>query len=108
MLDATTVVDLAHDHEEGDRSHEFDHRQSPHGDSASSITEPEEHDRGCGQDNHDLRGVILSRDAHSQIENRRRERERMEQEQCDERDCDYYGPYYDQPHGSAPLKEGII
>jgi hypothetical protein len=35
MLDATTVVDLALNCDDEARGHDHDHRQSPHGDSAS-------------------------------------------------------------------------
>jgi hypothetical protein len=38
MLDATSMIDLVHGREDRDRGHELDHQQSPHGDSASSIT----------------------------------------------------------------------
>jgi hypothetical protein len=44
-LDATTVVDLTLDCDDEARGHEPDHRQSPHRDSASSLTPPEEHGR---------------------------------------------------------------
>jgi hypothetical protein len=98
MLDAATVVDPVHDREDRDRGHELDHRQRPHGDPASSTTPPEEHDRGCGWDNRDLRDISRDRDARDRIKNRCREREHVEQEQCNERDYDYCGPYYDQPH----------
>jgi molybdopterin-guanine dinucleotide biosynthesis protein len=69
MLDVATIADPVHDQEDGDRGHEDDHRQSPHGDSASSITPLEEHVRGRGRDNRDLRDVIHDRDACGQIEN---------------------------------------
>jgi hypothetical protein len=42
MLDAATIVDPVCDQEDKDRGHEDDHRQSPRGDSTSSITPPEE------------------------------------------------------------------
>jgi hypothetical protein len=42
MLDATTVVDPMLYHDDELRGHVPDHRQSPHGDSASSPTPPEE------------------------------------------------------------------
>jgi hypothetical protein len=73
MLDAATVVDPVHDQEGKDRGHELDHRQSPRRDSTSSITPPEERDRGRGRDNCDLRDVICGRDPRGQIENRHRE-----------------------------------
>jgi hypothetical protein len=42
MLDVATVVDLALDRDDEARGHEIDHRQSPRGDSASSLTPPVE------------------------------------------------------------------
>jgi hypothetical protein len=42
MLDTTTVVDLALDRDDEAQRHEHDHRQSPHGDLASSLTPLEE------------------------------------------------------------------
>jgi hypothetical protein len=48
---------------DGDRGHNNDHRQSPHGDSASSITPPEGH----GEDNRGLHDIIHGRDAHGRI-----------------------------------------
>jgi hypothetical protein len=42
MLDATTVVDPMLYHDDELQGHVPDHRQSPHGDSASSPTPPEE------------------------------------------------------------------
>jgi hypothetical protein len=45
MLDATTMVDPTLDRDDEARGHELDYRQSPHGDSASSLTPLEEHDR---------------------------------------------------------------
>jgi hypothetical protein len=98
MLDAATGADPVYDQEDRDRGHNGDHRESPHGDSTSSITPPVERGRGHNRDSHDLRDVIHDRDARGQIENQCRNREREEQEQCYERDYDYYGPYYDQPH----------
>jgi hypothetical protein len=95
MLAATTVVDPVHVQESEDRGHDDDHRHSPCGDSASSITLPEEHNKGHGRDNHDLRDIIRSRDARSRIENQCRDQEHDEQEQHNERDYDYYDPFYD-------------
>jgi hypothetical protein len=46
MLDAATVVDPVLDRDDKAWGHEPDHRQSPHGDSASSLTTLEEHSRG--------------------------------------------------------------
>jgi hypothetical protein len=42
MLDAAIVVDPALDCDDEARGHELDHWQSPCGDSASSLTPPEE------------------------------------------------------------------
>jgi hypothetical protein len=64
-----TVVDLFHDKEDVDWGREDDHRCSPHGDSASSITPPEVCDQGHGRDNRDLHDVICGTDACGQIEN---------------------------------------
>jgi hypothetical protein len=86
MLDAATVVDPVHDQEYEDWGHKDDHRHSPHGDSASSLTPLEECGQGHCRDNHDLRDVIHGKDAHGRIENRRQDRERVEQEQRGERD----------------------
>jgi hypothetical protein len=71
MLDATTMVDLVHDHEDRVRGHEPDHRKSPNGDSASNITPPEECCRVRGRDNRDLRDIIRGRDARDWIKNLR-------------------------------------
>jgi hypothetical protein len=96
MLDIATIADLICDQEDKDRGHDDDHRESPHGDSASSITPLKECDRGRNRDNRDLHDIIRSRDAPGRIESQHRNRECEEQEQRDERDYDYYGPYYDQ------------
>jgi hypothetical protein len=74
MLDVATVADRVHIHEDGDWVHEEDHWQSPLGDSTSSISPPEERDRGRGRDNHDLSNVICGRDARGRIENWHQER----------------------------------
>jgi hypothetical protein len=71
LLDAATVADTIYDQEDGDQGHDDDHRESLHGDSASSITPWEEHGRGCNRDNHDLRDVICARDARGRIKSRR-------------------------------------
>jgi hypothetical protein len=42
MLDTATVVDMALDRDDEAWGHELDHRQSPHRDSTSSLTPPEE------------------------------------------------------------------
>jgi hypothetical protein len=99
------MLDAIHDQKDEDHGCENDHWHSPHGDSANSITPPEEHGRGHGRDNLDLCDVICGRDARGRIEKRRLEREREEQKQGDERDYDYYGPYYDQPY-RQPSPEG--
>jgi hypothetical protein len=44
MLDAATMVDPTLDCDDEARGHEPDHQQSPHEDSAISLTPPEEHD----------------------------------------------------------------
>jgi hypothetical protein len=68
MLDAATMVDPVHDHEDRVRGHELDHRQSPHGESASSITPLEERGRGHDRDDHDLHDTICGRYARGRIE----------------------------------------
>jgi hypothetical protein len=98
MLNVATVVDPALDRDDEARGHELDHRQSPRGDSACSLTPPEEHGRRRDRDDRDFHDVIHNSDAHDRIKNWRQERERLEQERCEERDYNYYGPYYDQPH----------
>jgi hypothetical protein len=98
MLDATTVVDPVLNHDDEAQGQDLDHRHSPHRDSASSLTPPEEHDRGHDREDRDLHDVIHGRDASGQINSRRQEREHIEQERRDEMDYDYYGPFYDQPH----------
>jgi hypothetical protein len=70
MLDATTVVDLALDRDDEARGHERDHRQSRHRDSASSLSPPEERDRGRDWDGQDFCDVIHDRNARDRIENR--------------------------------------
>jgi hypothetical protein len=67
-----TVADLVYDQEDKDKGHDDDHRESPRGDSASSITPLEESSRGYNRDNRDLCDVIRGRDARGQIENQRR------------------------------------
>jgi hypothetical protein len=108
MLDAAIVADRIYDQEDRDRGHDDDHRESPRRDSASSITQLEEHGRGHNRDNQDLCDIIRGRDAHGQIENQRRNQEREEQEQRDERDYDYCGPYYSQPHWERSPDGGHI
>jgi hypothetical protein len=102
MLNTATMVDPVHDQEDGDRGHKLDHQQCPREDLANNNTPLEEHGRGHGSDNHDLRNIICGRDACGQIEKQRQEREHIEQEQCDERDYDYYGPSMTNLTGSAP------
>jgi hypothetical protein len=102
MLNTATMVDPVHDQEDGDRGHKLDHQQCPREDSANNNTPLEEHGRGHGSDNHDLRNVICGRDACGQIKKQHQEREHIEQEQCDERDYDYYGPSMTNLTSSAP------
>jgi hypothetical protein len=54
MLDATTVVDPTLDRDDEAWGHALDHRQSLHGDSASSLTLPVECNRRRDQDDQDL------------------------------------------------------
>jgi hypothetical protein len=98
MLDVVTMVDPVPEHGDGVRGQDLDHRQSPHGGSASSLTPPEEHGRGRNQDDKDLCDVIHNRDACDQIINRRQVQGHVEHERHEERHYDYYGPFYDQPH----------
>jgi hypothetical protein len=65
MLDAATVADPFHDKEDEDQGHEDDHRHSPCGESASSITPPEERGRGHDRDNYELRDVIRVAEMHA-------------------------------------------
>jgi hypothetical protein len=88
MLNAATVVDPALDCDGEARGHEQDHRQSPHRDSASSLTPLEEHSQRRGRDDRDLCDIICVIDAHGWIENRHQEHERLEQEWRDKRDYD--------------------
>jgi hypothetical protein len=106
MQDAATVVDPALDRDDEAWCHKFDHQQSPHGDSASSLTPPEERGRRRDWDDRDLHDVIHSKDARSWIKNQRQESEHLEQERREERHYDYYGPYYDQPHRQHSPKGG--
>jgi hypothetical protein len=106
MLDVATMVYPALNREDEAQGHDHDHRQSPHGDSASSLTPPKECGRRRDQDDRDLCDVLRGRDAHGRIENQRHEHEHLEQEQREERDYDYYGPYYDQPHRHRSPKGG--
>jgi hypothetical protein len=108
MLDAATVVDTTLDRDDEAWGHKPDNRQSPHGDSASCLTPPEERGRRRDQDDRDLHDVIRGRDAHGRIENRRQEYERLEQEQREERYYDYNGPYYNQPHQQCSPKGGAV
>jgi hypothetical protein len=80
MLDTATVVDPALDRDDEARGHKNDHRQSPCGDLASSLTPPKECGQRRGRDDQDLCDVIRGRDAHGRIENRHQERERIKQE----------------------------
>jgi hypothetical protein len=62
MLDVATMVHPGLDHGDRGRDQDPDHRKSPRGDSASSITPLEK--RGQYWDERDLRDVICNRDAH--------------------------------------------
>jgi hypothetical protein len=108
MLDAATVADTVCEQENRDRGYDDDHRESPRGDSANSITPPEEHGQRCNKDSCDLHDVIRGRDARGRIENRRQNWEREGQEQREERNYDYYGPYYDRPHWDWSPEVGHI
>jgi hypothetical protein len=108
MLDVAIIADPVYDPEDRDRGHDDDHRESPRGDSANSITLLEKHVRGHNRDNRNLHDVIRSRDARDRIENRRQNQVCEEQEQHDERDNDYYGLYYDHPHRERSLEAGNI
>jgi hypothetical protein len=77
MLNAATMVDAALNCDDNAQGHDHDHQQSPHGDSASSLTPPEERSRRQDWVDRDLHDVIHSRDARGQIENRCQERERL-------------------------------
>jgi hypothetical protein len=70
MLDAATAVDSVYDQEDGDRGHDGDHQESLRGDSASSVTPQDEHNRGRSRDYRDLCDVIRARDAHDRIKSR--------------------------------------
>jgi hypothetical protein len=50
MLDATIVIDPTLNRDDKAWGHELDHRQSPHGDSASNLTPPEELGRRQNRD----------------------------------------------------------
>jgi hypothetical protein len=94
MLDVATVVDPVPERDDG-RGQDTDHRHSSSGDSASSLTPPEE--RGQRRDR-DLHDIIHNRDARDRIENWRQEWDCAKQERRDEGDYDFRGPFYDQPH----------
>jgi hypothetical protein len=78
MLDAATVVDLVLNHDDEAWGNEHDHWQSPHRDSASSLTPLEERGRRQDLDDWDLHDIIRGRDSSDWIENRRQERKRLE------------------------------
>jgi hypothetical protein len=75
MLDVAIMVDLALDRDDKARGHEFDHRQSPNGDSSTGLTPLEERGRRQDQDDRDLHGAIRSKDARGWIKNWHQERE---------------------------------
>jgi hypothetical protein len=70
MLDAAIIVDLVLDRDDEAWGHGPDHRQSLRGDSASSLTPPEECSWRWDWDDRDLCDVIRGRDACSWIKNR--------------------------------------
>jgi hypothetical protein len=94
MLNAAIMTDPTLGQGDRRRDQDPDHRQSPHGGSASrlSLTLNE---RGQGQG--DRWDVIHNRDAHDQTDNRHQERDQLDRECHDERDRDFYCPYYDHP-----------
>jgi hypothetical protein len=96
MLNVATMTDSALNPGARRRGQDPDHRQSPHGDSARSLSCSLD-ERGQGQGVGDARDIIHSRDAGDRIENHRRDREHAERKCCNERYYDFYGPYYDQP-----------
>jgi hypothetical protein len=67
VLDAATITDPTLHLGDGRWGQDPYHRQSPCGDSASSISPPGERDQGQGEE--DLRDVIHNRDASDRIEN---------------------------------------
>jgi hypothetical protein len=78
MLDAAIVVDPTLNRDDEAWGHDRDHWKSPHGDSTSSLTPPEERDRRRDWDDPDLRDIIHGRDACGRIENQCQEHERLE------------------------------
>jgi hypothetical protein len=60
MLDTATVVDLVLDRDGEVRGDELDHRQSPHGDTASCLTPLEECSQRQDWDNQDLCDIIVT------------------------------------------------
>jgi hypothetical protein len=49
MFDAATVADPVYDQEDRDRGHDDEHQESRCGDTASSISPPEERSLGCNR-----------------------------------------------------------
>jgi hypothetical protein len=80
MLDAATMVYPALDRDDEAWGHELDHQQSPHRDSASSLTPSEERGQRRDRDDRDLHDVIHGKYARGRIKNWCQEHERLEQE----------------------------
>jgi hypothetical protein len=89
MLDAPTMENPAPERGYGVRGQDPDHHQSPHGDSANSLTPPEERGRGQDRNDKDLRDIIRNRDACDQIETWHQKQDRVECERRGEGDYDY-------------------
>jgi hypothetical protein len=91
MLDAATMMDPTLNLGVGRRGQDPNHHQSPRGDSASSVsTYGLRHGQGKGEE--DLRDILCTKDACSQIENRHQDRDCIESERCNERDYDFHSP----------------
>jgi hypothetical protein len=96
MPDAATMMEPALHPGGQRRGQDPDHRQSPRGDSSSSISlSSRGHD--LGQGGGDLQDILCTKDAHDRIKNHREERDRADRKRHNERDYDFHGPYYDQP-----------
>jgi hypothetical protein len=105
MLDATMMTDPTLIPGGGKRGQDPDHRQSPHEDSANSLSlSPDEQDQGQGREV--LWDILCTRDARDQIENCRQQRDRADRECHNMRDYDFHGPYYDQPARYRSLTRG--
>jgi hypothetical protein len=77
MLDVATMMDRTLNPGARRRGQDPDHRQSPSGDSANSLSCSLD-ERAQGQGAGDTQDIIHSRDAHDRIENCHRDRERAE------------------------------